>query len=596
MPVIDHSRLYAVASAGIESATNSVGRAAAALERGQANFVDADLSLAGRQIDEALAAMPDAGFLPESISLVRRAAQQVSYARTTLDGTRSAHQTLTDALAGVERLELARDPLEAVAAWSPAARREYLDDSFARGASFLRPLEYTRMQHILRAHDLSDAAALPYVRQLPEERSLLDLVQARARRDVDVTSPGPDRQLLESYFGIEYSRGLLRQRIQSDVLAELGPADRREIATTLLGTDPALLRSRDLHLLGDLLHTFPAREFGLDAAAAKAIGDAARTASSQARVSRLDEATVTKLQTLMQVAKVPQGTVDDLVAVRELLDGHVAKVLDRGKAEVAELWTLPDAELDVATRGLLDDVIADGPSSELSARTLAHLFKADETSARVTLPRVLNDPARPSRSLPSVLMQLLPEHAPSYKPGTPRPTDELARYQEFWRWHRDRDYRAEFVRAHDAAVDAAVAGTATGTDKARIVDGWKRFQADMPYRPRGEQLAIARTMLGSSLAHDRGVRSVLETLHASLERGGGTEQTARLWDETRELLERNLARLNGELQDSYLNHPDYAEVGRIQANVDLIERFRQAGGTTAESAPVANATSETLSW
>ena len=27
-----------------------------------------------------------------------------------------------------------------------------------------------------------------------------------------------------------------------------------------------------------------------------------------------------------------------------------------------------------------------------------------------------------------------------------------------WRWHRDRDYRAEFVRAHDAAVDAAVAG------------------------------------------------------------------------------------------------------------------------------------------
>lgn len=58
-------------------------------------------------------------------------------------------------------------------------------------------------------------------------------------------------------------------------------------------------------------------------------------------------------------------------------------------------------------------------------------------------------------------------------------------------------------------------------------------------------------------------------------------------DETRELVDRNLARVNGPITDEsggFLNYPDYAELGRIHAGLALIERAPGDATTSATAA------------
>jgi hypothetical protein len=64
------------------------------------------------------------------------------------------------------------------------------------------------------------------------------------------------------------------------------------------------------------------------------------------------------------------------------------------------------------------------------------------------------------------------------------------------------------------------------------------------------------------------VRKVLRRMDES------DPQLAELRSEALSLVKRNLRRLDGELSDGYSNHPEYAELGRLQAQADLFVTMR----------------------
>ena len=121
-------------------------------------------------------------------------------------------------------------------------------------------------------------------------------------------------------------------------------------------------------------------------------------------------------------------------------------------------------------------------------------------------------------------------------------------------------------------------------------------------------------MLSSdSVAGTRSVRSSLELIRDGMRTTPApSAELAPIHKQTLELLDRNIARLGGTTPDGairgYSNHPDYAEVGRIRANMTLLEHARTtttdvtttATGSAADaaSAPAAAATTsaETLAW
>lgn len=95
---------------------------------------------------------------------------------------------------------------------------------------------------------------------------------------------------------------------------------------------------------------------------------------------------------------------------------------------------------------------------------------------------------------------------------------------------------------------------------------------DGPYR--------ARRVLGAA---NRILRQVPEQL---------TGPVAGLRDETVDLVERNLGRMDGSRRDTYGRHPDYAEIGRIRANLPLLSLGSAKAGSGAN---VPNAV-EQLTW
>jgi hypothetical protein len=61
--------------------------------------------------------------------------------------------------------------------------------------------------------------------------------------------------------------------------------------------------------------------------------------------------------------------------------------------------------------------------------------------------------------------------------------------------------------------------------------------------------------------------------------------------QTLELLDRNLDRMRGVRIDTFGRHPDYAEIGRVAANLHLIDAIQHPPAATA-----ASSAAEQLTW
>ncbi len=208
----------------------------------------------------------------------------------------------------------------------------------------------------------------------------------------------------------------------------------------------------------------------------------------------------------------------------------------------------------------------------------------------------------------------LPDELPNTKPlrqiaievanGDYRPTGKTAAYFTMWRTDNDPAYIARV----ESAVDAVIAGTADSTQTALVAEQWHRLDSIVANRAPEDQLALATAVLqADGNASTRNVRGTLEAIRDSLGDGADLEPALRkLHEQTRELVDRNLSRLAGRTPQGavkgYSNHPDYAEIGRIRANLQLLESMRANPAAAAvESADAAGSaaavqTGEALDW
>ncbi len=126
-------------------------------------------------------------------------------------------------------------------------------------------------------------------------------------------------------------------------------------------------------------------------------------------------------------------------------------------------------------------------------------------------------------------------------------------------------------------TDVLAVGDALGAARTHLYGGLLERHAAHTPDGVGSYLALAREQLdaGRSSANDAGVDSI---------RAGAIE-----------LIDRNLDRIAGRLGDTYANHPDHAEVGRIKAAVDLLGTV---AGTANAGMPEPSAAASTghLAW
>ena len=144
----------------------------------------------------------------------------------------------------------------------------------------------------------------------------------------------------------------------------------------------------------------------------------------------------------------------------------------------------------------------------------------------------------------------------------------------FSAWNEALDPR-HLERLH-GSVDALAAGTATQEQLERVLIDRARLGSLIADRPPEQQLAITTAVLRGSV--DRpgaGTEGTLRAIADSLTAPGAHEELEPLRLQTLELVERNIARLQGRTPSGavrgYGNHPDYGEIGRVRANLDLID-------------------------
>lgn len=96
--------------------------------------------------------------------------------------------------------------------------------------------------------------------------------------------------------------------------------------------------------------------------------------------------------------------------------------------------------------------------------------------------------------------------------------------------------------------------------------------------------------------HPRDVGAQLALVRARLASVTSDDPAAlTLRDDTLTMVNRNVARIDGTRSDTYGNHPDYAEIGRIVANGQLLDAMLRPGATSA-ARRTAGSTAEHLVW
>jgi hypothetical protein len=150
-------------------------------------------------------------------------------------------------------------------------------------------------------------------------------------------------------------------------------------------------------------------------------------------------------------------------------------------------------------------------------------------------------------------------------------THRVQRYFDAWGRLHDPTYRDQV----GPALEAIVRGHATDADRALVVRDADIVDKLTAGRRPEDQLAIAAVMLHDEhAASSTGIYPTLLVLHESLGAIGAPAELRSVHDETMTLLERNLLRIDRSAPVAgprgFSNHPDYAEIGRIRANVDLL--------------------------
>lgn len=202
-------------------------------------------------------------------------------------------------------------------------------------------------------------------------------------------------------------------------------------------------------------------------------------------------------------------------------------------------------------------------------RRLAALVDADPDSTLINVPRKMDG------ALP------LTQQAREIAAGEYRPSEYMQKYFTEYVRRNDPAYAAKL----ETAIDQVAHGTATPESRELVAREWDRLEQLVAGRPAAEQAAIAEVMMGlDSIAGSRSVKSTLELLLANMPPVADMPAAlVKTRNETVELIERNLSRLNGTTPTGavrgYSNHPDYAEIGRIRANTSFLQealRLEQA--------------------
>lgn len=166
-----------------------------------------------------------------------------------------------------------------------------------------------------------------------------------------------------------------------------------------------------------------------------------------------------------------------------------------------------------------------------------------------------------------------------------RPSDpwDAAPYFSAWNETLDPDHLRNLQRA----VDAIVAGDASSQQLEMVLIDRVRLGALVADRSAEDQLKVATAVLRGSGDHPgEGAKETLRTLRESLARRPADAELEQLRGQTLELIDRNIARMEGRTPAGavrgYSNHPDYAEVGRIRANIDIFDAVTRSRGEQPE--------------
>ncbi len=164
---------------------------------------------------------------------------------------------------------------------------------------------------------------------------------------------------------------------------------------------------------------------------------------------------------------------------------------------------------------------------------------------------------------------------------------------DVWRRANDPGYQARLVAAIDQVEAGAPSPQAVellASDRSNVF----RLLAD---RSSATQGAVAVAVLGRQTAGFEGILAAMRDLAVDastrLKALPEDDMTTAIRASTTELLERNVRRMSGfnpsDPNPGYAQHPDYAEMGRVQSNLEMLEAIAK-GRTTAVNA------AEVLTW
>ena len=163
----------------------------------------------------------------------------------------------------------------------------------------------------------------------------------------------------------------------------------------------------------------------------------------------------------------------------------------------------------------------------------------------------------------------------------------------FWKRANDPTYQARIA----AAIDEVEAGALTPEGADLIASDRPNVFRHLAERSPATQSAVAAAMLGREAASFQGIQAAMRDLAIDagtrLKALPDVEMTRELRTTTTEMLDRNIQRMSNFFPNDpnrgYARHPDYAEMGRVQTNLELLEAL--AKGTTS----AANV-KEVLTW
>jgi hypothetical protein len=205
----------------------------------------------------------------------------------------------------------------------------------------------------------------------------------------------------------------------------------------------------------------------------------------------------------------------------------------------------------------------------------------------------------------SVLMHLPIEHRPTMP--TTRSTFQLPAFglRTGWQARADdhqrmlEDARTHFHDLRDPSAGLAELRRSFVEDLPFDVHRMAALLADRPSaRAAGiDDAMIAHAMTrqleraGTSAVKGAPLRQLLETSREGLAGRVLRPELEQVRAQTLELLDRNLDRMRGVRIDTFGRHPDYAEIGRVAANLHLIDAIQHPPAATA-----ASSAAEQLTW